>query len=339
MQALTLIEPGKLTLCDTPAPGDAPAGWAKVVVRNVGVCGTDWHALHGRQPFFSYPRVLGHELGVEIVQVNSAESPLVAGDRCAVEPYLNCGKCIACRAGRGNCCTDIRVLGVHVDGGMRQFMLVPLHKLHRANDLSFEQLALVETLAIGCHAVSRAKVQSGQNVLVVGAGPIGLSVVPFVRAAGAKVAVADLSPGRLAFCQTHMGADAVLVADESLGANLQTFYGGDLPTVVFDATGNPRSMSRSLELAAHGGRVVFVGLFQGDLTFNDPNFHRRELTLLASRNALPQDFSRILELIRQDKVQTDPWITHRAALDEFPAKVEQWQQPDAGLIKAMLTVK
>src|SRR2546429_5375671 len=182
MDAIILEQPERLAMTTRPLPhSPPPAGHAIVRVGRVGICGTDWHAYHGRQPFFTYPRILGHELGVEVVSVNDPASDLKAGDRCAVEPYLNCGHCVACRRGMTNCCANLQVLGVHIDGGMRELIAVPTAKLHRSEKLNLDQLALVETLAIGCHAVARAKVQQDEWVLVLGAGPIGLSVLPFAQ--------------------------------------------------------------------------------------------------------------------------------------------------------------
>jgi 2-desacetyl-2-hydroxyethyl bacteriochlorophyllide A dehydrogenase len=339
MKTIVLDKPGELRLCDTPsprAPEDIPAGHALVRVRSIGICGTDWHAFHGRQPFFSYPRILGHELGVEIEAVNDPASDLAPGDKCCVEPYLNCGKCIACRNGKGNCCVDLKVLGVHTDGGMREQIVLPTRKLHRSKKLTLDQLALVETLGIGCHAVARANPKTGENVLIVGAGPIGLSVIPFVQATGANAIVADVSESRLAFCTKQMRVNHTLDAKGDLPALLKDRLNGDLPTVVIDATGNPPSMMKSFELASPGGRIVFVGLFQGDVTFNDPNFHRRELTLMGSRNALPDDFKRIIKLVEEGSVDTTPWITHRATADTMVQLMPQWEAPGSGLLKAMV---
>jgi 2-desacetyl-2-hydroxyethyl bacteriochlorophyllide A dehydrogenase len=338
MKTITLEKPGQFALGDSPEPAaDAlPRGSALVRVRRVGICGTDWHAFHGRQPFFTYPRILGHELGVEVEQVNDPESALRPGDRCAVEPYINCRSCIACRRGKGNCCVNLSVLGVHIDGGMREHIVVPTRKLHRSAKLTIEQLALVETLGIGCHAVSRAAPESREKVLVIGAGPIGLSVMPFLRAAGAEVMVADVSESRLEFCRRQMSVSHVIDGRGDLGAQLRELLNGELPTLVIDATGNPPSMARCFDLAAHGGRIVFVGLFQGDVTFNDPNFHRRELTLMSTRNALPGDFTRIIGLIENGEIDTTPWITHRAAAGAFVDALPGWLAPDAQVIKAMI---
>jgi 2-desacetyl-2-hydroxyethyl bacteriochlorophyllide A dehydrogenase len=331
MITITLQQPGTFTVGDSVEPTDLPADHALVRVRRVGICGTDWHAFHGRQPFFSYPRVLGHELGVEVERVNNSVSDLKPGDRCVVEPYLNCGRCIACRRGMSNCCTDLKVLGVHIDGGMSERIVVPTSKLHRSSKLSFDQLALVETLSIGCHAVARADVQKEDTVLVVGAGPIGLAATQFAQAVGVNPIVADTSERRLKFCREQLKVTQTLDARGDLKSAFS-----ELPTCVIDATGNPASMANCFNLVAHGGRIVFVGLFQGELSFNDPNFHRRETTLLASRNALSADFTRIIKLVEDGVVDTTPWITHRAAGAKLPEVLPAWLSPDANLLKAML---
>jgi len=337
MKTLVLESPGRLVLTESPDLAAPPDGWALVRVWRIGVCGTDIHAYNGNQPFFSYPRILGHELGVEIVDVGENDEGLNPGDRCAVEPYLNCGRCIACRRGKENCCTSLQVLGVHVDGGQREFLHVPTAKLHGSRWLSLDQLALVETLGIGAHAVNRAAVEAGETVLVIGAGPIGMAVIQFAGAAGARVIAMDVDEARLAFCRDILGVEHTLVAGGSaVLADLQRLTDGDLPTAVFDATGNPRSMMASFEFPTHGGRLVFVGLFQGDVTFNDPNFHKRELTLMGSRNARREDFIRIIGLIESGTIDTTPWITHRAPFTDVPARFEEWVKPGAGVLKAMI---
>lgn len=342
MNSVLLVAPGRLQNVELPAAAQPGAGEALVRVHRVGVCGTDLHAFRGRQPFFTYPRILGHELGVDVLSHGPGVSGLAVGDRCAVEPYLNCGRCIACRRGKPNCCRDLKVLGVHVDGGLREAFIVPGAKLHVSRTLSFDQLALVETLGIGAHAVERASLTAGETVAVLGTGPIGLAVIQFALAAGARVLAVDLNARRLAFCRDRLGLPADATIDTQVfpdvAARLAELTDGDLPTAVFDATGNPASMAASFNYPAHGGRLVFVGLFTGDITFNDPNFHRRELTLLASRNARPEDFRRIISLVESGRVDTTPWITHRAAIRDVPNEFATWIDPDAGVLKAMITV-
>ncbi len=342
MKTLILEEPGRIVASDTPetiAPAD---GEALVRVHRVGVCGTDLHAFRGRQPFFSYPRILGHELGVEVLAVGPGVTQVKPGDRCAVEPYLNCGRCIACQRGKSNCCTQLKVLGVHVDGGMRERIVVPAAKLHVSRSLSYDQLALVETLGIGAHAVERAAIERGETVAVLGTGPIGLAVIQFALAAGARVIAIDVNAARLAFCRDRLGlvgSDLVEASTTDVVTRLRELTGDALPTAVFDATGNAGSMAAAFTYPAHGGRLVFVGLFSGDVTFNDPNFHRRELTLLASRNSRPDDFRRIIALVESGRVDTNPWITHRASLGEVTsAGFENWTKPESGVLKAMISV-
>ena len=339
MQTLILETPGRLVLAATDAPAAPGPGEALVRVHRVGVCGTDLHAFNGKQPFFSYPRVLGHELGVEVLALGPGTAGLAVGDRCAVEPYLNCGRCIACRRGKPNCCAALQVMGVHVDGGQRERLILPAAKLHQSAALSFDQLALVETLGIGAHAVERARLEQGETVAVIGAGPIGLAVIQFALAAGARVLVIDVNEARLAFCRERLGLPASHLIDARAGGvveHLRRLTEGDLPTAVFDATGNPLSMKGAFEYPAHGGRLVFVGLFQGEVTFDDPNFHRRELTLLASRNSRPADFARIIALVEQGVVDTSPWITHRADASSVPGLFAAWTRPETAVLKAMI---
>jgi 2-desacetyl-2-hydroxyethyl bacteriochlorophyllide A dehydrogenase len=345
MKTVTLDQPFQFSLGDTQPPDRPGPGEALVRVHRVGICGSDIHAYRGRQPFFSYPRIIGHELGVEIVELGPAVEfqrsasnlqSLRVGDHCSVEPYLNCGHCIACRHGKSNCCTSLQVLGVHTDGGMREYIKVPVHKLHKSDALSLDQLALVETLGIGSHAVDRAMLGLGEFALVIGAGPIGLSVIQFARLAEVQLIVMDVNQQRLDFVRQHFGVEHIVNAQENPLDKVTEITNGDLPTVVFDATGSAESMMGAFQYVAHGGRLVYVGLVQGDITFHDPHFHRREMTLIASRNGLPSNFTRIIALMEAGQVSTTPWITHRTSYAEMVECFSQWLAPDAGLIKGVV---
>jgi 2-desacetyl-2-hydroxyethyl bacteriochlorophyllide A dehydrogenase len=338
VKAILLEKPGQFALADLPEPGNPGPGQALVQVHRVGICGTDLHAFEGDQPFFNYPRILGHELGVEVLEVGHGVDGLKSGDLCCVEPYLNCGQCVACRRGRSNCCVSLKVLGVHIDGGMRGRFLVPADKLHYSRKLTLDQLALVETLAIGSHAVDRAQIETDEFVLVVGAGPIGLSVMQFAQLARARIVVLDVNPARLDFCKQQLGIEHCILAGEAARQEIEVITQGTLPTVVFDATGNARAMMNSFQYVASSGKLVFVGVVTGDISFPDPLLHRRELSLLASRNALPRDFVRILHLIERGRLDTTPWITHHAEFDEMIEMFPKWLQPETGVIKAMLRV-
>lgn len=327
MRALSLTKPLHFEWTDIPEPAAPGPGEATVAVRTIGICGTDLSGYLGKMPFIEYPRILGHELGVEILEVGDGVTNVRPGDRCSVEPYLNCGHCAPCLAGRSNCCETLAVLGVHTDGGMTDRLTLPAHKLFPSKHLAYEQLALVETLAIGCHAVQRASVTEDDEVLIVGAGPIGLTVLEFARIAGAATTVLELNPTRREFVSTHHPGTSVIEAPPSQPA----------ADVVFDATGNPRAMAAAFGLASFGGRVCYVGITKEPITLDDPLLHRRELTLLASRNALPSDFTRIIQLIECGTIDTRPWISHPLAFDDLPDRMDAFVQPDSGVIKAVAT--
>lgn len=338
MQSIVLTQPGKLALVMTEEPGNPGPDEVQVRVLRVGICGTDLHAFAGKQPFFSYPRVLGHELAVEIIALGPQHQPtdLKIGDHCCVRPYLNCGKCGACLRGRENACTRLQVLGVHRDGGMREIINLPTANLHRSS-LPDEQLALVEMLGIGAHAVRRAQIVPGELALVIGVGPIGLGVSQFAHLAGARVIVMDISDSRLAFAGQQGGIEACVDAKQDILGQLNAISPNELPTVVFDATGSPRSMMDSFQYVAHGGRLVFAGLFQGDVTFHDPEFHRRELTLMASRNATTADFETVLQSLETRQIDITSWVTHHASPEQLVQDLPGWLDPAAGVVKAMLT--
>ena len=340
MKAIRLEQPGRFSVIDLEEPPRPGPGDALVRVHRIGICGTDISGFLGKMPFYSYPRIPGHELGVEVVEVGAAVSNVKAGDRCSVEPYINCQQCPACKRGSGNCCKNLKVLGVHTDGGMRPRFIVPARKLHPSARLALEQLALVETLGIGCHAVNRAKPQPGEQVLVIGAGPIGLSVIEFLKLSGATITVLDLNEKRLGFCKSKMGVQHT-VQSRSDGSELQEIERitqGALPTLVFDATGSQKSMCNAFNYVGHTGRLVFVGIVPTDIAFPDPLFHAREMTLFASRNAMPEDFDRIIGLIETNRIDTRPWITHRTAFDSLPSNFPSYTKPETGVIKAMVEV-
>lgn len=341
MQALELTRPGSFRVVDVAAPGAPGPGEALLRVHRVGICGTDLAGYLGKMPFFSYPRIPGHELGVEVLAVGEGVTHIRPGDRCAVEPYLNCGRCYACRRGHTNCCEHNRTLGVMCDGGLCERIILPAAKLHPSARLSFEQLALVETLAIGCHAVDRGAPVAGEQILVVGAGPIGLSAIVFARLSGARTLVMDVNAERLAFVRDVMGVpDTLLVtgAEADLAA-LGEATGGRLADVVIDATGNPASMARALQFCAFRGRLVYVGITASELSFpHAPVLHRRELDVRASRNALPADFRRIIRLIEEGAIDTRPWITHTSDFAGLPAAFPGWTRPENRVIKAMVRV-
>jgi 2-desacetyl-2-hydroxyethyl bacteriochlorophyllide A dehydrogenase len=341
MKAIQLEKPQSFRIIDISEPAQPAPGEALVRIHRIGICGTDYGGYLGKMPFFSYPRIPGHELGVEVEAVGAGVANVKAGDRCSVEPYINCQKCYSCVRGFTNCCESHKTLGVMMDGGMCERMLVPARKLHISRKLTFEQLALVETLAIGCHAVNRGNPKAGEHVLVIGAGPIGLSVVEFAKLSGAKTIVMDMNEKRLEFVREKMGVpDTIFTqSDGEELKRLTELTGGRLADVVVDATGSNKSMSHALNYCAFAARLVYVGITQAEVSFpHSPIMHRRELTLMASRNALAPDFARIIQLIEDGKIDTRPWITHHASFDGMIGEFPNWLKPETGVIKAMVEV-
>ena len=308
-----------------PAPGE-------VLVRplRVGICGTDYHIFEGKHPFLDYPRVMGHELAVEVVD---ATESLKASEVCVVNPYLACGHCVACRNGKPNCCVRIAVLGVHRDGGMTGLLAVPAGNLVPAPGLSPDQCAAVEFLAIGAHAVRRGAVSERDRILVVGAGPIGLGVALFARRAGASVVVFDRDADRSDSAYAITGAETVPPEADPIDYGLSDAAGFD---VVFDATGSPQSMEKGFDYVAHGGRYVLVSVVKEPITFMDPDFHRKEMTLLGSRNATAEDFQAVIVAIREGAVPIERLITHRTSLADAVRDIPRWATEKAGLIKALI---
>lgn len=337
MKTLTCTTPGTFAYGEAPRP-QLKKDHAIIRIRRIGICGTDLHAFEGTQPFFSYPRILGHELSGELVEADGAPG-FVAGERVTFIPYFHCGHCIACRAGKPNCCVNMAVCGVHADGGMVEYLQVPSAALLHGGDLSLDALALVEPLAIGAHGVRRAGVEKGEFVAVIGAGPIGLGTLQFAQIAGAEVIAVDVNPHRLAFCKSKLGLQhTVNAAETDAYEALKTITGGDFPTVVIDATGSQRAINDGFRYLAHGGRYVLVGLQRGEVAFSHPEFHKREATLMSSRNATAEDFRHVMECLGKGLVDPTHYITHRTAFADVAAQFASWLDPESGVVKAMVEV-
>jgi 2-desacetyl-2-hydroxyethyl bacteriochlorophyllide A dehydrogenase len=336
MKGIVCKEVGRFEWTDDLPEPERRAGEAIVAIQRVGICGTDLHAFKGNQPYFTYPRILGHELAGVIEEVGENEFGLRAGDRVGVIPYMHCGVCGACRAGKTNCCTNMNVLGVHIDGGMRERIAVPFTHLVRANELTPDQTAALEPLAIGAHAVRRSGLEAGETALVIGGGPIGLGVMAFAKLRGARVIAMDLQADRLAYCGKWARADMLVHAADRAKEHIAEATGGDFPTVVFDATGSAGSMMHSFQYVAHGGKLVFVGLVKADIAFSDPEFHKREMTLMGSRNATREDFDKVMQAVASGAIDVSGYITHRASFAETIGQFEGWLKPESKVIKAMV---
>lgn len=334
MKTLVCESPGILQMVQRPMPQRGPDE-VLMRVRRVGICGTDMHIYQGTQPYLDYPRVMGHELSGEVVEA-PCTSALKAGDTVYVMPYISCGICVACKKGKTNCCTNIQVLGVHRDGGLTEYLSIPLAFAFKTDGISLDDAAMIEFLAIGAHAVRRAAIQAGQKVLITGAGPIGIATALFARLRGAEVCVLDTRIDRLQFCRDAMQISHTVEVGETDKSQLAAMTNQDFFDVVFDATGNTKAMERGFEFVAHGGTYVLVSIVRGDISFSDPEFHKREMTLLGSRNATMEDFKEVLKAMRAGLVPTKLLNTHRTTMDALPVVFSEWLKPSAGVIKAIV---
>lgn len=337
MDTLICSEPGKFQYIERGQPV-LNENHALIRIKRIGICGTDLHAFEGTQPFFAYPRVLGHELAGELVSFDGAPG-FEIGEKVTFIPYFSCGHCIACRSGTPNCCVNIKVAGVHIDGGMAEYFVAPSSTLVHSEGLGFDELALVEPLAIGAHGVRRAGIKPGEFVLVVGAGPIGIGTMEFARIAGAKVIAMDTNEARLRFCQEKLKVGYLINAKaDDVVAQLMEITDGDMPTVVIDATGNLGAINRGFHYMAHGARYVLIGLQKGNIDFSHPEFHKREGTLMSSRNATRNDFEHVIACLKKGLIDPLTYITHRVKFNEVIDNFESWLKPETGVIKAMVSI-
>ena len=313
-------------------------GQAIIRIRRIGICGTDLHAYEGNQPYFSYPRILGHELAGVIEAVGENEAGFQEGDQVSIVPYIHCGECSACLRGKTNCCKNMKVFGVHMDGGMRERVSIPVSHLIKTNSLTLDQSAMLEPLAIGAHAIRRCGLRSGETVLVIGAGPIGLGIMVLARYVGAKVIAMDVNEGRLDFCRIWAKANHTVNALQEPKEKLNAITNGEAVNIVIDATGNAASMTGAFDLVGHGGSLIYVGLIKGDITFNDPNFHSREMTLMGSRNATIEDFHFVMKAISEGYIDIEHYITHRSTFEDMITHFGSWLRPESQVIKALVEI-
>lgn len=333
MKYIVCERPGEFQLKEKDGPTKIP-GQAILRIKRVGICGTDLHAYGGNQAFFTYPRILGHELASEVVEIEENDQNLKPGDNVVVMPYVSCKTCIACRNGKSNCCTQMKVLGIHIDGGMQELLSVPIELLIPAQNLGDDEMAVVEPLAIGAHAIRRAQLQKGETIVVIGCGPIGIGIMKLAWIKGAKVIAIDMHEGRLDYAKEMIGVNHTVMGGPEAVAKISEITNGDMCTAVFDATGHKGALESGPDYMAHGGRYVLVGLSKGELTFTHPAIHAKETSLLCSRNATLEDFKHVIAVLEKGEFPTDSFITHNVPCDDMISHFDTWLDPTNGVIKA-----
>ena len=335
MNAIVCKQPGELKYIKKDIP-ILQKGHSLLKIKRVGICGTDFHAYEGTQPYFEYPRILGHEIAAEIVETNS-NNGLHNGDKVTLVPYFNCGKCIACRNEKPNCCSSLQVFGVHIDGAMCEFISVPDFSIVPGNGLNFDELALIEPLAIGAHGIRRSEIVKGQFILIIGAGPIGLGAMEFAKIAGGQVIGMDINKSRLQFCKEQLNIPFTINAlSADVLEQVKTITSGEMPSIVIDCTGNLNAINNAFQFVSHGGKFVLIGLQKGNLNINHPEFHKREATLMSSRNATMQDFEHVIANIKNKKIDPFKFITHRVQFSEFVSQFLVLKNAQSDVIKALI---
>ena len=336
MRILTCLKPGEFAYSNVPIP-EIKKGFALIKVQRIGICGTDLHAFEGTQPFFNYPRVLGHELAGEIVEIETHADYRI-GDQVSIIPYFSCGTCFACTQGKTNCCSTLNVFGVHSDGGMAEFILIPIQALFKSISLDLDSLALLEPLAIGAHGIKRAQIEPNEFVLIVGAGPIGLGAAAMASLAGAQVIIQDVNQNRLDFAMENLKISyCINPQKEDAFLALKEITHGNMPRVVIDATGNKKAMEHSFQYISHGGTYVLIGLQLAEISFSHPEFHKREATLMSSRNATREDFQWVADSIEQKLIDPNLFISHRINFEDLASQFPDLINPSMGVIKAMVS--
>ncbi|HEY7034555.1 MAG TPA: zinc-binding alcohol dehydrogenase family protein [Thermomicrobiales bacterium] len=337
MREAVTLAPHRVELREVtePRPG---AGEALIRIERVGICGSDVHLYHGAHPYATYPRVQGHEAAGRIVAFGTGyEGELGEGERVSIEPLIPCGDCYPCRLGRRNCCVKLKVLGAHVDGTFREYVSVPFTMIYASGDLTAEQAALVEPVSIGVQAVHRGAIVADEQVLVVGAGPIGAGIALAAVDRGARVMVADRLASRLDLVR-HLGVERTVDASsEDVGAAVRDWTGGDGAHVAIDAVGAPAVIRQCAELVASAGRVVIVGLSMQEVSLPVIGFTRKEMTILGSRNNAGL-FGEAVALVGRHREQLTKMITHRYPLEELPAALQLAAEHPEQVEKVMIEV-
>lgn len=336
MKTIICEKPGEMSLQEQPNPTTLNENEVMIAIKRIGICGTDIHAYGGKQPFFEYPRILGHELSGTIAKTGKQVQKVSKDDYVTVIPYIHCGNCIACKKGKTNCCTDMKVTGVHVDGGMCEFLVLPESQVIKVEGMTLDEAAVVEPLSIGAHGVRRAGIKADETVLIIGAGPIGMGVAKFAKLQGAKTIIMDINEERLAYCQKWTDSDFVLTPSDFAVEKILEMNDGNLPSVVMDATGNKQSMMNAFDYVSHGGKLVYVGLVKDTISFNDPNFHSKELTLMGSRNANLEDFEYVIQCMEEKKLDISSYITHYVSFDHV---CEYLKSNNFNTNKALITLE
>jgi len=337
MKAVVLEGPGQAQLISDAEP--RPAGEDEILlqVRRIGLCGTDLNSYRGRNPLITFPRIPGHEIAATVAELNPKYPEWQPGMPVTLSPYMNCGQCAACRRHRPNACRFNQTLGVQREGALTEFIAVPAEKLFRAN-LSLKELCLVEPLTVGFHSNARGRVTADDTVAVFGCGGVGLGAVAGAAFRGASVIAVDLDDAKLATARSAGAAFTINTTGEDLHEKLEELTGGHGPDVVIEAIGSRQTFRAAVDEAAFAGRVVYIGYAKEEVAYETRLFVQKELDILGSRNALPEDFSDVIRMLEAHRFPVDEAVTHIVPIEEAPRILEAWNHEPTRFGKIMIEV-
>ncbi|ADE53740.1 zinc-binding alcohol dehydrogenase family protein [Coraliomargarita akajimensis] len=334
MKAISITEPNKAELVDIPAPAAPGAGEVLLKIEQVGYCGSDLTSFRGLNPMVTYPRIPGHEIGATIEQVGEGvPAEWTVGKKVLVSPYTSCGKCAACKQGRFNTCKSNQTMGVQRDGAMTEYVLVPHEKLFTSDKLTLEEMALVEPLTVGFHAVARGAVVQSDVVVVFGCGAIGLGAIAGASARHARVVAVDIDDEKLALAKRCGATDVINSMSENLHDRLQEMTDGEGPQVMIEAVGLPQTFRACVEEVCFAGRVVYIGYAKAAVDYETKYFVMKELDIRGSRNAMPDDFEAVITHLESGKFPTDAVITKTVPVEEAAEALAAWSDNPGEITK------
>ena len=336
MRALVIQKPGEAVIENVPQPEPRP-GQVLLRVRMIGLCGSDLNSYRGKNPLVSYPRVPGHEIAATILESHPSRPDLKPGTNVTLSPYTNCGKCASCLRGRPNACQFNETLGVQRDGALLEQIWMPAEKLYPAS-LSIKELCLVEPLTVGFHAVSRGRVQPRDIVAIFGCGGVGLGAVAASHFAGASTIAVDLDDHKLEIAKSASATHTINSSRESLHDRLQQLTGNRGPDVVIEAIGLPDTFRAAVEEVAFTGRVVYIGYAKEPVAYETRLFVQKELDILGSRNALSEDFARVIQMLETRAFPVEQAVGTIVPLEQAPLILKQWSESPQRFTKIMVSL-
>ncbi len=337
MKALIIQKPGEIAVGTAVEPAAKP-GEVLLRVRMLGLCGSDLNTFRGKNPMVAYPRIPGHEIAATVEEVKDSASPLRPGMTVTLSPYTSCGVCASCLRGRFNACKSNQTLGVQRDGALTDFISVPAPKIFLADGLKLEELCLVEPLTVGFHAVARGRVTEKDVVAIFGSGGVGLGAVAASAFRNARTIAIDVDDHKLRIAREAGATDTINSRTEPLHEKLQELTGGHGPDVMIEAVGLPATFTAAVEEVAFTGRVVYIGYAKDVVTYETRLFVQKELDILGSRNATPDDFADVIRMLQRHRFPVKSAISKVVPFEEGPAAFSEWSGNPAAFSKILIQV-